>query len=181
MISTFIADLLLSPVEDSASVGQREIGRLNSRRGYPQSCAQPTSFLPMVSYLLSSSSRGCGYCGKASFSQVAPEIFVHRPCVEPGDDSTSPVDDAKFSPPRPQTSTVCAQVVPKKILVPGEKILTRIGDLSTDHAGCAQKLSTCVHRLWVSRGRFPQARRSPRGDQALWPVYPSRAVDNPGG
>ena len=54
------------------------------------------------------------------------------------------MDDAKFSPPDPQASTVCAQVFPKKILLPGDKILTRIGDLSTDHAGCAQRLSTEV-------------------------------------
>ena len=146
--------------------GRLDVGTL--RRGYPQICAQPTSFLPMVSYLLSRSSRGCGYCGKPSFSQVGPGIFVHRPCVEPVDDSASPVDDGKLSPHNPQASTVYAQVVPKMILLPGDKILTRIGDLSTDHARCAQRLSTLVHRLWVTAGVFPQpCTQPPRGPGTL--------------
>ena len=155
--------LVAVPDEDSASVRQREIGRLTSRRSYPQNCAQPTAFLPMVSYLLSSSSRGCGYCGKASFPQVGPEIFVHRRCGEPGENSSPPVDYFELSTRHPQRSTVCAQLVPRKILEPGEKILTRIGDLSNDHAGCAQKLSTSIHRLCIGPGLFPQVRTQPPG------------------
>ena len=171
MISVLIADLVAACCPRMRIALRSDRGRLDVgtlRRGYPQICAQPTSFLPMVSYLLSSSSRGCGYCGKASFSQVAPEIFVHRPCVEPVDVSTSSVDSAKLSPPDPQVSTVCAQVIPKTIMVPGDKILTRNGDSSTDHAGCAQRLSTLVHRLWISAGVFPQpCTQPPRGPGTL--------------